>query len=269
MHRFFLTFFASLTVSALLAFSVPALAAPASPVQKAYKIDPNHTRVIYFISHLGFSRFMGHFNKATGTINFNVDDVQNSSVDVTIDATSLSMDQSVLDNTLQGPQYFDTQRFPTITFKSTRVQRTGPATGDVTGDLTLHGMTRPVTLQVKFNRQGMNRYARANSLGFSATGKINRSDFGIRTLLPDVGDEVTLQIEAEANDASAQSVQPAPVVTGPVASGPPMPNGTRPLAIPATATAVAVPVVVPVPVATPAGAPQTGTTSNSILNLNR
>lgn len=171
----------------------------AADAVKSYTIDPSHTRVLYFISHLGFSKMPGQFNDVTGTIQFDPNNAENSSVDALINARSLSMGNEALDKKLQGPDYFNVIKYPLIRFTSTKTEKTGSGTGTVTGDLTLLGVTKPVTLDVRFNHKGYNKYAKAQAIGFSAKGKINRSDFGMKTLLPDVGDEIELRIEAEAS----------------------------------------------------------------------
>jgi polyisoprenoid-binding protein YceI len=168
-----------------------------------YTLDKDHTRVIYFVSHLGFSNFMGHFNDISGTVDFNPSKAEASKVDVTINAKSVSMDTKVLDEHLQGKDYFNTDQFPTIVFKSTGITKTGTDTGKMTGNVTLLGVTKPMTLDVKLNKKGFNEFAKAAAVGFSATGTIKRSDFGMKTLVPLVSDDVTLRIEVEAHAASA------------------------------------------------------------------
>lgn len=185
------------------------LAAPAA-MAATYEVDPGHTRVIYHVKHLGFSNFYGHFNAITGMIDFDPEKPESGKVDITIDANSVSMDHDVLDEKLKGKEYFNTAKFPTITFKSTEVEKTGPASGHVTGNLTLLGVTKPVTLDVTFNNKAMNNYSKTMMVGFSATAKILRSDFGMKATLPAVGDEVILTIEAEASDKSAEkATEPA------------------------------------------------------------
>lgn len=181
-------------------FCLPVLPAQAT----VYVIDPGHTRVGYAISHLGFSNFPGRFNAVNGTIEFNPDRIEKSNVDVTIDVKSVSMDHDVLDKKLLAKDFFNADKYPTITFKSFDTQKTGMDRGVVTGDLTFLGVTKPVTLKVKFNKKGWNSYMGTEMVGFSATGKIRRSDFGMKSYLPDIGDEVKLYIEVEAQKPKAQ-----------------------------------------------------------------
>jgi polyisoprenoid-binding protein YceI len=184
------------------ALSLVLLLAPAAHAE-TYHIDKDHTRVIYFVKHLGFSNFMGHFNDISGDIDFKQSNPEASKINVTINAKSVSMDTKVLDEHLQGADYFNTDKFPTITFKSTAITKTGKDTGTMTGNVTLLGVTKPVTLEIKFNQEGFNGFAKAAAVGFSAKGKISRSDFGMKTLVPLVSDQVDLLIEVEAHADSA------------------------------------------------------------------
>lgn len=172
----------------------------AAPETKTYRIDGDHTRVMFFVNHLGLSKFPGQFNGVSGTIEFNFANNEASTVDVSIDATKLSMGQAALDTKLQGKDYFNTAKFPVITFKSTELRRQSVAQGQIVGNLTLLGVTKRVTLDVVFNGRKWNRFANAEFAGFSARTKIRRSEFGLRTLLPEVGDEVELRIEVEARE---------------------------------------------------------------------
>jgi len=204
--------FIALVAGIMFQASVAISAGPAVHGPAAYKIDPSHTRVLYFISHLGFSKMPGQFNDINGTILFDPDDVSTARIDAVINAKSVSMGHEVLDKKLQGPDYFNTGKYPEIRFVSTSVQKTGETRGKITGNLPLLGVTRPVTLNVKLNRHGPNPYAKSDAIGFSAWGKIRRSDFGMKILLPDVGDEISLRIEAEAQGGSPASSTAAPVV---------------------------------------------------------
>jgi polyisoprenoid-binding protein YceI len=173
----------------------PAFAAPLP----LYDLDPAHTRVTYRVSHLGFSMMPGTMHDIKGTVAFDPERVEESMLDVTINAKAITMNHGVLDEKLQGKEFFNTVQFPEITFKSTKVERKGTAKGTVTGNLTFLGVTKPVTLKVTFNKKAFSKYTGGDVVGFSASGKINRSDFGMKAYLPDVGDQVTLYIEAEAH----------------------------------------------------------------------
>ena len=116
---------------------------------------------------------------------------------VTIDANQVGTLSDALDKHLKSPDFLDTAKFPAATFKATRVARTGDRTADITGDLTLHGVTKPVVLNATFNQAGVNFVDKTYSLGFDAKGVIKRSEFGITGYVPAISDEVTLHVAAE------------------------------------------------------------------------
>jgi polyisoprenoid-binding protein YceI len=186
--------------------SVPAGAQSAPPAKAAsdfaavqpgdYAIEPVHTRILFSINHLGTSTWYGDFTKASGAAKIDPAHPAASSVEVSVPVDSISTTNTVLDGELKGADWFDAAKFPTMTFKSRQITVTGPNEGQVAGDLTLHGITRAVTLQVKFHGAGPNPMTHAFTAGFDATGTIKRSDFGIVKYLPILGDEVTLIISA-------------------------------------------------------------------------
>lgn len=185
----------SLALAAALAFTLPAAAQAAD----TYQIDAAHTHVGFTISHLGFSETYGVFKNVSGTLTLDQAKPQASKVDVTIDVASIDTASEGRDEHLKGPDFFDIAKYPAMTFKSTKVKVTGKDTATVTGDLTLHGVTKPVGLVVKFNKAGESPIAKGRYVaGFSALGKLKRSDFGIKTYLPLIGDEVTIAISTEA-----------------------------------------------------------------------
>ena len=163
-----------------------------------YGIDPAHTRVEYRISHLGFSSFMGAFSDVRGQIDFDPEHPENAAVKAQINASSVTMLNGALDAKLKSASFFNVAKYPVISFVSTDIDRTGSSSGTMTGKLTLLGVTKPVTLQVEFSKRAWNKYAGAYAVGFTATTKIHRSDFGMKYLLPDVGDDVTIRIDVEA-----------------------------------------------------------------------
>ena len=192
--------------------SAPAAAAPA--VQNTappgeYKLDNTHASVTFRVDHLGLSRYTARFTDIAGKLNFDPANPAAMSVEATVDPKSLEtdfpLDKPDFDAELAGPQWLDAAKFPTITFKSTKVELTGVNTAKVTGDFTLHGVTRPLTLDVTFNggyaAGGMD--PSGARIGFSAQGKIKRSDFGVSYGVPapgthfGVGDEVEILIETE------------------------------------------------------------------------
>ncbi|MGQ0740866.1 MAG: YceI family protein [Alphaproteobacteria bacterium] len=171
---------------------------PAVAPSGSYRVEPNHTQVIFTILHLGISPYFGSFGKASGTLKYDAKNPEKSRVTVDVDMTSANTPSEKLRNELLSAAVFHTDRFPKATFKSTDIRRTGPNTGDITGDLTLHGVTRPVTLRTRFHgmTEANNGAAR---LGFSATAELKRSDFDLVVMrwAPMVSDAVTLLIEAE------------------------------------------------------------------------
>jgi len=177
--------------------------APNEAAAGAYFMDPAHTSVNFRINHLGLSHYTARFTKVSGELTFDPANPAAQSVTAMIDATSLQTnypDPAKLDFDSQvEKEFLDTAHFPQITFKSTKVEVTGPKTANITGDLTLHGVTKPVTFDVVFNGAGRGLPPGFGPIaGFSATTKIKRSDFGSDFLNNGiVGDEVTLIIEAE------------------------------------------------------------------------
>lgn len=164
-----------------------------------YEIDVTHTHVGFAISHMGFSETYGVFKNVAGTLTLDEEKPEESKVDITIHTDSLDTASEARDEHVKGKDFLDVANFPTMTFKSTKVDVTGKDTATVTGDLTLHGVTRPLSLIVKLNKAGPSPMDKSRQVaGFSAIGKLKRSDFGITTYVPAIGDEVTLTISTEA-----------------------------------------------------------------------
>ena len=162
-----------------------------------YAMDPHHAQVVFMINHLGFSAIVGRFNKAEGTLDFDPKDATKSALSVTIDPASIDTTSDELDEHLTKKDFFDVAAYKTITFKSTKVEKLSDRTGRVTGDLTMHGITKPVTLDVTFNGGGKHPMSKSPALGFSARGELKRSDFNITKYDNVVGDRVGLIIECE------------------------------------------------------------------------
>ncbi len=164
-----------------------------------YQIDAAHTRITFEIDHLGFSNMPGVFNDISGVIRFDPNDILQAKVDATIRVRSINMGHKLLNEKLRGAEYFNAARYPTIRFRSTAIEKLSADRGRVIGIMTMLGVSRPMALDVTFNKKGFNSYTNADTVGFSATGKLNRSDFGMKVLLPAVGDEVTFKIAVEAH----------------------------------------------------------------------
>ncbi|MQT15558.1 YceI family protein [Segnochrobactrum spirostomi] len=162
----------------------------------AFALDPAHAKIIFSTSHFGFSTYYGLFKTFDAKLNFDAKAPAKSTLEVTVQMNSVDTTNPKLDEHLESPDFFDAAKFPTATFKSTKIVVTGAHTGKITGDLTLHGVTKPVTLDATFNGGGENMF-KAYVLGFSATTVIKRTEFGIKTYAPAVGDDVKLIISAE------------------------------------------------------------------------
>lgn len=182
--------------------TAPVLDVAAAP-KGAYVLDPAHTSVNWSLSHSGLSFYTARFDGITGALDFDPTAPTNSSLDIRIDPKSVSTGDKEWDKKLATDgKYFDGDSFPEIRFTATSSAVTTGNTGQVIGDLTLRGMTKPVTLNVTYNGAGKSFGHPGATLGFSATGKLNRSDWGMSHLTGfGIGDEVTLRIEAEFNEA--------------------------------------------------------------------
>lgn len=182
--------------------ATPALAQvttdPAAIPAGTYKMETAHSQLLFSIAHLGLTDYYGRFDRLSGTLHFDPREPERSTVTVSVDPASVDTPSADLNSELSGPDVFDVQKFPEATFRSTAVIRTGPSTGQIVGDLTLRGVTRKVTLLVTFSGGAPDPLRGGTAIGFRATGKIKRSDFGITGMRwePMVGDEVTLIINA-------------------------------------------------------------------------
>ncbi|MDX1293776.1 MAG: YceI family protein [Hyphomonas sp.] len=189
-----------------------AIAAPEMGPAGTYVLDPTHASLVWKVNHFGLSNYTARFTRLDATLEFNPDDASATSLTVTVDPSSVETDypadfkathadspyDTFDEEIAQDPTFFNAGEYPEITFTSTEINPTGPATGTVTGDLTFLGVTRPVTLDVTYNGTATFPWAPDEpKIGFSATGTLKRSEFGLTKLVPNVGDEVELLIEAE------------------------------------------------------------------------
>jgi polyisoprenoid-binding protein YceI len=171
---------------------------PSAAPAGRYKVSPGHTQVVFAIMHMGLSPYYGRFGTVSGTLDFNPQAPEKSAVNIAIQMNSVSTPSEKLTGELCSPNTFNCAQFPTATFKSTSLRRNGNS-GEVTGDLTLAGVTKPVTLRTTFHGGLKRQDTGAYMLGFSATANIKRSAFGL-TKMPwaaFVADEISLLIEAE------------------------------------------------------------------------
>ena len=162
-----------------------------------YVLDRSHANVLFRINHLGYSQYMGRFNTLDAKLTLDAQDLAKSQLTATITPAGVDVNNPELQDKLRAADFFNVAQYPEIRFVSRKIVRTGRNTGTVTGDLTLLDATRPLTLNVTFNNGGMNPYASVYTLGFSATGTLKRSEWGMKALVPHVSDDVTLTIEAE------------------------------------------------------------------------
>lgn len=183
-----------LALSAGAAFSqAPEKIAPEALRAGEYKTDPAHTQIEFGINHLGFNEFYGLIADSRGTLRFDPARPAEASVEIEIPLTRIITTSADLDAHLRNADFFDVDKFPTATFKSTRVEVAGQ-TAKIHGDLTIKGVTKPVTLDARFIGAGINPMNKAETIGFEAHTTLRRSDFGIDYILPLVEDEVDLRI---------------------------------------------------------------------------
>jgi len=167
---------------------------PAAVQGGAFKLETSHARVVFSLSHFGFSTWYGDFAGATGTLTLDPKNAAADALEVSIPADSVTTTNAKVDSELKD--WFEVAKFPTITFKSTKVTLTSSTTAQVTGDLTFHGVTKPVTLDATFKAAGANPMTKAYTIGFEVKGHLKRSDFGVSKYVPYVGDDVDLVISA-------------------------------------------------------------------------
>ncbi|HEY8327174.1 MAG TPA: YceI family protein [Rhodanobacter sp.] len=183
-----------LALAGLLGAAVSVQAAPVT-----YKLDPGHTMVLFSWNHFGYSNPTADFGLGEGTLVFDEQHPANSSVEVTLPLARLDTHVPALDEHLKKPDFLGADQYPTATFKSTAVQPLGGNKFKVTGNLTVHGVTRPVVLDATLNKVGPHPMTKAQSIGFDATASIKRSDFGVGAYVPNVSDELSIRITTEGS----------------------------------------------------------------------
>lgn len=192
------------TTLSLLTVSAVIFAATAAHAEQ-YSLDKPHTQVMFSINHLGFTDSYGRFLDYDGGFNFDRVHPEKSTVDVTVKTGSLDMGDKKWDEHLESKDFFNAAQFPEMTFKSTGVTVTGAKTADVTGNLTILGVSKPEVLHVTYNNSGVNPVDNKKFVaGFSADAMIKRSDFGMKAYLPMVGDDVKIHLEVQGNQVGYQ-----------------------------------------------------------------
>jgi polyisoprenoid-binding protein YceI len=197
------------------------LAAPSFAFAAEYVIDSGHSSADFAVKHMMVSNVRGNFSKVSGAINIDEKDITKSTVEATIDATTINTNEPKRDEHLRSPDFFDTAKYPTISFKSTKVEQAG-SNLKVTGDLTMHGVTKPVVLDVEgFTAEAKDPWGNVKR-GGTATTKLNRKDFGLtwnkalETGGMLVGEDIAVTIELELNKKQA----PAPAAAAPAKAAP-------------------------------------------------
>lgn len=163
----------------------------------AWRLDPAHAALTFKIDHLGYSTYVGRFERFNVHLNGSPDDPANAHVEGIVDMTSLDIANDAFAETLTGPDWFNAAKFPNARFQSTRIVLTGSNTANVDGILTLRGKNAPISLSVTFNGAGFDRLRNAQVAGFSATADLDRSVFGIDKYSGLLTDRVRVEIEAE------------------------------------------------------------------------
>ncbi|MDE2340828.1 MAG: polyisoprenoid-binding protein [Alphaproteobacteria bacterium] len=181
---------------ASIAQGVPGNPAVTSAKAGVYSVEPHHTRVQFSVSHMGFTDWYGDFTGISGSLTLDPAHIDASKVDISIPVTSISTTNTVLDGELRSPAWFDAAQFPTMHFVSNNVVRTGERTAHIMGTLTFHGVSHPVTLEASFVGGGVNPMSKGYTVGFNATTTLHRSDFGVKTYVPMIGNAVDVRISA-------------------------------------------------------------------------
>ncbi len=170
-----------------------------------WQIDPNHTAAQFSVRHLGVSTVRGAFTKVTGSAKYDPADPSKTSLEATIETTSVDTRVEMRDNDLRSPRFFDAQKYPTITFHSKTTKASGSGKLQITGDLTIHGVTKEVVLDVDGPTEPIkDPMGKGLRMGASATTKVNRQDFGVSGLAGIVGDDITITIDTELTQAPAK-----------------------------------------------------------------
>jgi len=185
-------------------FATGMLLVSASALADSWKIDPNHTAAQFSVKHMGISTVRGAFTKVNGTVEYDASDVSKSVIDVTIDANSVDTRVDMRDNDLRSDKFFDVAKYPTITFKSTKIESAGTGKLKATGDLTMHGVTKQVVLSVEGITDPMKDQRGNLHLGASATTTIDRTQFGLSNMTAMVGSDITITIDVEVTKPAAK-----------------------------------------------------------------
>jgi polyisoprenoid-binding protein YceI len=194
----------SVIATALLGISVSAFAGLGDMPSGEYGLDKSHGYITFSYSHLGFSNPHIGFRSFEVELNLDNENPENSTVNVTIDATSIDSRLDDFNGHLNGANFFDTANHPTITFTSTAIEMTGEDTMNVHGDLTIKGVSKPVILMAKINKAANHPMRKTPWIGVEADTKVSRSDWGLTRAVPNVGDEVSIRISVELQKSNSE-----------------------------------------------------------------
>lgn len=192
-----MTIFRTALAASLLGFALPASADLSSMPSGHYGLDQTHGYITFSYSHLGFSNPHVGFRSFDVDLSLDSENIENSTVEVLIDATSIDSRVETFNGHLNGKNFFDTETYPTITFKSTSIEMTGKTTMNVTGDLTIKGITKPVTLEAMINKAADHPMRKIPTIGVSGQTTVSRSEWELTRAVPNVGDDVLIWIEVE------------------------------------------------------------------------
>lgn len=170
---------------------------PAQVRSGSYVLDPAHGKITWSVDHMGFSTYIGQFSGVSADLQLDSANPAASRLDASVKMDSVGTFSDGLDKHLKTADFFDTAKHPTATFRATSIRRTDADSADIAGNLTLRGVTKPIVIKADFNQAGVNPVSKLYTVGFDGKATIKRSDFGISYGLPMLGDEVTLQLEAE------------------------------------------------------------------------
>lgn len=164
-----------------------------------YTLDKDHASLFFKVNHLGFSSYIGRFNSFDASLDFDPENIENSSLEVIVDMTSIDVNNPEFANDLRGSDWLDVEKFPQAIFRTTKfIESTGDNAFAFEGDLTFHGVTAPIKLNVNFHGGGRNFLTRKNTLGFSGSTTFKRSEYGADNLVSfGVGDDIELEIHVE------------------------------------------------------------------------
>lgn len=191
----------ALLISSALALTT--VAGAALPSQ--WQLDDSHTRVGFSVNHLGFSTTMGHFNNVKGVVNYDVKAPSKTNMSFTIATDSIDTNWNARDEHLKKAEFFNVAKYPTMTFKSTSVKFINPQQAKVTGDFTMLGQTKPLTLDVTLNKIANSPLTKEPVIGFRATGNIDRAAYGMTAFADGITTNVPIQIDGELIEKKAQT----------------------------------------------------------------